>query len=83
MSNRKGLIKVNPIIELKKSLSINIEIDNDNLWFIEVTDKIHTFKMPCRLESMTRRFDNQKDSWSVVVLGKWVNSDGRNYIKLD
>ena len=83
MSSRKGLIKANTIIEPKKSLSIDINIDNDNLWFIEVTDRIHTFKMPCKLDSMTKRFEIQKHSWNVVVLGKWINSDGRNFIKLD
>ena len=83
MSNRKVLIKTSTIAISNKTLIINIEINNEDMWYVRVTSKDKIFETPCKLDSLKTLFDLQKDSWNVIVLGKWINSDGRNFIKLD
>ena len=83
MSNRKGLVKTSTITVPKKQLKLNIDIDDINLWHVRITSLTRIFETPCRLSSLNNLFDLQKESWDVMVLGKWVNSDGRNFIKLD
>ena len=82
MSNRKGLIKKNTITTPKKSLNINIEINDEDMWHVRISSKTKTFEAPCRLSSLKELFDLQKESWDVVVLGKWINSDSRQFVKL-
>lgn len=83
MSNRKGLIKTRVIIESKRYLKLNIDINDEDLWHVKVTSKTRIFKTPCRLSSLKTLFDLQKESWDVTVLGKWINSDSKQFIKLD
>ena len=83
MSNRKGLVKTSTTILPKKQLKLNIDINNKDLWHVKITSKTKVFETPCRLSSLKDLFNLQKESWDVVVLGKWINSDGRQFVKLD
>ena len=83
MNNRKGLVKTNTTILPKKQLKLNIDINNKDLWHVRITSKTKVFETPCRLSSLKTLFDLQKENWDVVVLGKWINSDSRQFVKLD
>lgn len=83
MSSRKGMIRTNIPAKLKKSLNINMEINDEDIWYIHVISKSKTFNMPCRLKSMMERFDNQSESWDVKVIGKWNGDDTSKYTKFE
>jgi len=83
MSSRKGMIKTSIPSIPKKYLNFDRPINNEDMWFIEVTTKTKTFKIPCRLKSMTERFDNQSEGWDVRVIGMWNGKDTSKYTKFE
>ena len=83
MSSRKGMIKTSIPVTPKKYLNFDRPINNEDMWFIEVTTKTKIFRTPCRLDSAMHRFDNQSEGWDVKVIGKWNGDDTSKYTKFE
>ena len=83
MSSRKGMIKTNIPAIPKKYLNFDRHINDEDIWFIEVKTKTKIFKTPCRLKSITHRFDKQSEGWDVKVIGKWDGDDTSKYTKFE
>ena len=79
--NRKGLTRKSEEIESKKVKTITIDrtINDESLWYVEIFDGGNISRRPCKLSTLTESFNKQKLSWSVKVIGQWIEMNGRNY----
>ena len=79
--NRKGLTRKSDEIESKKVkiLTIDRTINDESIWYVEIFDGQNISRRPCKLSTLTESFNKQKLSWSVKVIGQWIEMNGRNY----
>lgn len=60
-------------------LSIDRDIDDDHIWFVEIKFNGGSKRMPCRESTLRRSFNAQNKSWDVGVLGRWINGNGGQF----
>ena len=75
--NRRGLPEKKVEVKNEKTITFSREIDDESIWFV----KIGLDKKSCRKSGLMQLFDKQSKSWTVEVLGCWIDGDGRKYIE--
>jgi hypothetical protein len=76
------MIKKPPVKKVPK-LTIDVPMDNNNIWHVRVVSIGKTWEEPYRLDTLERRFALQDKDWNVTVLGKWINGDSQQFVKIN
>ena len=61
-----------------RHLTIDREINDEDIWHIQVTTKSGTFNMPYRKSGLDRAFFNGAGDWNCKVLLRFINGSPVN-----